>query len=126
MVRHEKSGTQLYRGCRLSSARRWPLAPSPDAGQEKHDESSGRDPGGASETPQLASKEDDEQRGGIDQAEPRAGGGEPPAPRHGGAPGGEAGDRRREGQYHQNAVQHFPRSFPAAGEAFDVKGHRHQ
>jgi hypothetical protein len=71
-----KSGTQLYRGCHLSSARRWPLAPCPDAGQEKHDESSGRDPGGASETPQLASKEDDEQRGSIDQAEPRAGGGE--------------------------------------------------
>jgi hypothetical protein len=27
------------------------------------------------------------------------------------------------GKFHQNAVQHFPRSFPAACEVFNVKGH---
>ena len=54
-------GATLLRGRRL-------LAPRPDHDQDDHDSGGGRDPGGATEAPQLARDEDDEQGGGRDQA----------------------------------------------------------
>ena len=60
-------GATLLRGRRL-------LAPRPDHDQDDHDSGGGRDPGGATEAPQLARDEDDEQGGGRDQTGPGAGG----------------------------------------------------